>query len=169
MSDQISDAWSLGFNLKNSGIIGALFGSLIVGLFGKAGSIVTMIILLFVVFMLMTGTTMSSLIEIFSNGFSRASGFAQDRIAKRERERAEREPKPARRKKPEYIVPKSEDVFEEDEDTHEPESVRGGRKGRKVVATEVEPVEFEEPTEVPEDTTQAVSYTHLTLPTMAVV
>ena len=59
--EQLSEAWSKGFSFFNSGVIGSFFGGVISGFFGKWGSLVTLLNVFFVLVMLLTGITMSSL------------------------------------------------------------------------------------------------------------
>ncbi len=115
LSDQIAIAWDAGF--KGSGAVGAFFGGGIALLFGKAGSIVTTFILLFVAVMIISGTSMSSLFDGFSSTFGKVSGATKERFEEREQKKSEspREPRKNRKEK-EYRVPRSEDIYEDPAD-----------------------------------------------------
>ncbi len=60
----LSNAYILGSQLKSGGFLGALIGEPVYRLFGNPGAAITVIILIFVLLMLMTGTT---LIGLFKN------------------------------------------------------------------------------------------------------
>ncbi len=132
--EQINDSYAKGF--LGSGIIGTLIGGGIAGLFGKAGAVVTTIILLFVAVMIITGTTMSRFFDGISSAFGKVSSVTKEKIEERERVRAE-QPRENRKKKNEreYRVPKSEDIYEE---------VPVVKNDTEVVAAQVEPIIFEE-------------------------
>lgn len=150
LSEQVSEAWEKGYNFLNSGVIGSFFGGLISGWFGKWGAIVTMLIILFVLVMLLTGITMSRLIELVSSAFYRVSGSVQERIAEREKTRPEN---PRKRKAPktddaDYRIPKSEDVFDDADDSTDDyadsDVAVTKPRNRTVNAADVEPVDFDE-------------------------
>ncbi len=139
LSEQISIAWESGF--KGSGVIGAFFGGGIALMFGKAGSIVTTFILLFVAIMIITGTSMSSLFEGFSSVFGKVSGATKERFEELEKQKTESARKPKKnRKEKEYRVPRSEDIYEEPSKTVD----------IKIPAEEIESIVFEE-TDITED------------------
>ncbi len=168
LSEQVTEAWGKGFNFINSGVIGSFFGGLISGWFGKWGAIVTMLIVLFVLVMLLTGITMSRLIEFFSSIFYRASDSVQERIAERENNRPK---SPERRKTPkkdddEYKIPQSEDVFDDDYNDSAAENARSRK--RPVTAAEVVPVEFVDVTDVSEETPDIPSFEPMPIPDFAV-
>lgn len=60
----LSSAYEAGAVLKNGGFLGALIGNPIIRLFDKTGAIITILLLIFVFLMLITGTT---LITLFKN------------------------------------------------------------------------------------------------------
>ena len=164
LSGQVAEAWAKGFNFINSGVFGSFFGGLISGWFGKWGAIVTMLIVLFVLVMLLTGITMSRLIEFFSSVFYRASDSVQERIADREKNRPQ---SPERRKAPksddsEYKIPQSEDVFDDESDNSTTEMVRSRK--RTVKAAEVVPVEFVDVTDVQDETPDVPSFEPMPVP-----
>ena len=133
LTEQISIAWADGF--KGSGVIGAFFGGGIALLFGKPGSIVTTLILLFVAIMIISGSSMSNLFEGVSSAFGKVSGATKERFEEREREKAQTS-REQRKKRPEkeYRIPKSEDIYEQSSDTAD-----------KIEVVNVEPIVFEEP------------------------
>ena len=146
LSEQVSEAWEKGYNFLNSGVIGSFFGGLISGWFGKWGAVVTMLIVLFVLVMLLTGVTMSRLIEVVSSLFYRVSDSVRERIADREKTRPEN---PRKRKVPktddaDYRIPKSEDVFDDDTDDADSDAEVIKPRNYPVNAADVEPVDFDE-------------------------
>ena len=131
--EQLSEAWSKGFSFFNSGVIGSFFGGVISGFFGKWGALVTLLIVFFVLVMLLTGITMSSLIEFFGMVFGKISDFVQDKAADREKNR-NKESENKKRKPTDYRTPKSEDVFD---DEHK------NNKGKKTRNRPVVPIDIE--------------------------
>ncbi len=168
LSEQVTEAWDKGFNFINSGVFGSFFGGLISGWFGKWGAVVTMFIVLFVLIMLLTGVTMSRLIEFFSSVFYRASDSVQERIAERENNR----PKSPERRKTlkkddeEYKIPQSEDVFDDDYNDSSKEITRSRK--HSVKAAEVVPVDFVDVTDVSEETPDVPSFEPMPVPDFAV-
>ena len=57
-SEYIQTAYNSGMNLKSGGFIGALIGRPLVSMFGKTGAGITIILLMFVLIMLISGTTL---------------------------------------------------------------------------------------------------------------
>jgi len=62
-SEHLAAAYKSGAVLKNGGFLGALIGNPIIRLFDKTGAIITIILLIFVFLMLITGTTLISLFK----------------------------------------------------------------------------------------------------------
>lgn len=153
LSEQISIAWQAGF--KGSGVVGAFFGGGIALLFGKAGSIVTTFILLFVAIMIITGTSMSSLFEGFSSVFGKVSGATKERFEELEKQKAEspREPKKTKKEK-EYRKPKSEDIYEEPSETID----------INLTTDEIEPIVFEETDETENQVTEIPVFDPMPIP-----
>ena len=138
LSAQVSEAWAKGFNFLNTGIIGSFFGGMIAGFFGKWGALVTMLIVFFVLIMLLTGVTMSGLIDFLSAIIGRISDSIQDRISKRENIKPQKS-RPERKVRADYKMPKSEDVFEGESN----DNVKGKKlRKRPIVAVDVEPVDL---------------------------
>ncbi len=61
----LGKAYTNGVALKSGGFIGALIGQPIYLLFGKTGAAITVILLMFVLLMILTGTTLISLFKMF--------------------------------------------------------------------------------------------------------
>lgn len=59
----IKDAYTTGISHVNGGVFGALFGGILMKLFGKTGAAITDIIIIFVMIMLITGTTLIKLFK----------------------------------------------------------------------------------------------------------
>ncbi len=113
-ADQIKSAWSEGLSITNGGAVGAIFGGIITSLFGKVGGLITVIILLFMLVMLLTGTTIPKLIELIVKPFSKATDYTQQRM---EQKRLEEENNPVKEgKKPknqseDYHLPEPDKVL----------------------------------------------------------
>ncbi len=63
---QLGEAYTIGVLHKNGGLLGALIGSPLFMAFGKTAAIITLIILIFVFLMIITGTTLISLFSTAS-------------------------------------------------------------------------------------------------------
>ncbi len=166
LSEQVSEAWGKGFSFVNSGVIGSFFGGLISGWFGKWGAIVTMLIILFVLVMLLTGITMSRLIEFFSSIFYRVSDSVQKRISDREKNRPENS---AKRKSPksdegDYKIPQSEDIFDDKDNTSDTDIDKPRRKKIFVDAADIEPVDFTNVNDIPEEAPDVPSFKPMPIP-----
>ncbi len=125
----LTDAYVSGTALKSGGFLGALIGHPICLAFGKTGAIITIIILLFVFVMVLTGTTLISLFRSVAKPVKKITeqveaGY-EERIAQNEEARKERERKAAR-----YDVP-LDDIPEERK--HAPDSL--DEMGKKVINT----------------------------------
>lgn len=134
ISEQISNAWRVGFRFSNPGAVGALFGGFLASLFGKAAAIFTLIILVFVLFMLLTGTSLARFVEIVSVPFYKLADYVRFRMENKE----EKENKPERIKH-DYKTPQSEDIFT-DEETKPVRKRRNADKER-IVEVDVLPTE----------------------------
>ena len=125
----LTDAYVSGTALKSGGFLGALIGHPICLAFGKTGAIITIIILLFVFLMVLTGTTLMSLFRSVANPVKKITeqveaGY-EERAKQNEEARLERERKAAR-----YDVP-LDDIPEVRK--HAPDSL--DEMGKKVVNT----------------------------------
>ncbi len=83
----LSDAYKLGKSISGGGFLGALIGDPLYRAFGKTGAAVTFILILFVLLMLLTGTTLIALFKAISSPAKAVAREAQNAAE----ERAERE------------------------------------------------------------------------------
>ena len=86
-AEHIACAFDLGAKLKGGGFIGALIGHPISWAFGNTGAGITIILLIFVLFMLITGTTLLSLFKAICKPVKKISEHAESNY----QERIERE------------------------------------------------------------------------------
>ncbi len=107
-TQQLKDAWEEGLSISNGGALGAIFGGVITKLFGKAGGLITVIILFFVLVMILTGTTLPKLMQLVGKPFSKATDFAQNRLEKKRLAEAEKEEEAPIEVKEDYKKPKPE-------------------------------------------------------------
>ncbi len=127
---QIADAWSNYSFFGNGGVIGAIAGGLVSKLLGRTGSIITLLLLVFVLVMLMTGTSLMNLFNIIRKPVKKVSEFATEKIeesaAKREQAEQEREKEKKEKKGfrppevPSDLPDDTEDDFITDESAFEP-------------------------------------------------
>ena len=82
VSANISAAFKNGPALKSAGALGALFAAPICAGFGKTGAVITIFLLIFVTFMVLTGTTLMSLFKVFEKPAKRVSEKAQNAYRK---------------------------------------------------------------------------------------
>ncbi len=87
-SFQVKQAWEQG--ISNGGFTGVVFGCLITKLFGKAGGLITVIILLFAMGLILTGTTVPTLIRFIVMPIKSIIEFAQQRFIQSHNEESER-------------------------------------------------------------------------------
>ena len=86
----VTNAYTAGIELKSAGFIGALIGEPFVRIFGNTGAIITIIILLFVAFMILTGTTLIALFKTLAKPVQKIEAHAEDafaRMAEKEKQR----------------------------------------------------------------------------------
>lgn len=135
---QISDAWSKAEAFANGGVIGAIIGGLIAKLFGKTGAAITIVILLAVLAMLLTGTTLINVFNAIRKPVKRVGELTNEKLEQnalrraqmeqeRELEQEEAEVEETKTKKsfnppkqPTVAVEKFEDNFITDESTFAP-------------------------------------------------
>ena len=133
LSVQIPDCWDKGSAFGNGGVIGAVIGGFVAKALGKTGAGITIVILIFVIAMLLTGTTLLEFIAALKKPVEKVSEITTEKLEQsaqrreqRELEREENaEEKPAKKafnppKKPTIAVEKFEDNFVTDESTFEP-------------------------------------------------
>ncbi len=134
LSVQIPDCWEKGSTFGNGGVIGAIIGGLIAMALGKTGAGITVVILIFVIAMLLTGTTLLEFISALKKPVERMGELTNEKLEQsaqrreqRELEKAENgEEKPKKKlfsppEKPTKVVEKYEDNFVEP--TPQPEIV----------------------------------------------
>ncbi len=78
----VTGAYTAGIELKSAGFIGALIGEPFVRIFGNTGAIITIIILLFVAFMILTGTTLIALFKALAKPVQKIEEHAEDAFAR---------------------------------------------------------------------------------------
>lgn len=128
--EQITDAWNKAADFGNGGVFGAVIGGLVAKLFGKTGAAITVILLLVVLAMFLTGTTLLGLVNAIRKPVKRVGELTNEKLEqnalRREQLEAEREKdteKPKKfnpPKKPTVSVESFEDSFVTDESTFEP-------------------------------------------------
>ena len=127
---QIPDCWTKGSAFGNGGVIGALIGGLVSKALGKTGAGITIVILIFVIAMLLTGTTLLEFFSAIKKPVKRVGEFTNEKLEqnaiRREQLEHEREEERASKKAfnppkiPTISVEKFEDNFISDETTSEP-------------------------------------------------
>ncbi len=128
---QISDSWNKVSSLSNGGVIGAVIGGLISKMFGKTGAGITIILLLVVLAMFLTGTTLLGLLNAIRKPVKRVGELTNEKLEqnaiRREQIEQEREKEKEQAKKtfnppkqPTVSVEKFEDNFITDESTFAP-------------------------------------------------
>lgn len=127
---QISDAWNKAAALSNGGVFGAIIGGAISKLFGKTGACITIILLLVVLAMFLTGTTLLGLLNAIRKPVKRVGELTNEKLeqnaVRREQLEQEREKEKETKKafnppkQPTISVEKFEDNFITDESTFAP-------------------------------------------------
>ena len=79
---QITDAWKPESIAQSGGVLGALIGAACAKMFGKTPAMITMIIILFVSFMLFSGTTLLRLYHWFADPVRKVGTIADARLEK---------------------------------------------------------------------------------------
>lgn len=133
LSVQIPDCWEKGSAFGNGGVIGAVIGGLVAKALGKTGAGITIVILIFVIAMLLTGTTLLEFISALKKPVKRVGELTNEKLEQNAQRREQRElereeeteEKPQKKlfnppKKPTIAVEKFEDNFVTDESTFEP-------------------------------------------------
>lgn len=142
-------AYSDGIVLKSGGFLGALLGQLLFFAFGKTGACITIVILLFVMLMLITGTTLITLFKSVAKPVKSIEQHAEDayiqRAEKKEEEQNVEEPVKTRKKRNPVDIP-VDDIPEK----RETDNLTLSDKQKKVidtykgVAQTTEQVDFDE-------------------------
>lgn len=85
----LAGAYTLGIEMKSGGFLGALIGQPLYMLFGKTGAVITIILLLFVMLMLITGTTLIAFFKAMAKPVKHIEEHAGDAFAKMAEKQAE--------------------------------------------------------------------------------
>ncbi len=83
----LGNAYTNGVALKSGGFFGALIGQPIYLLFGKTGAAITVILIMFVLLMILTGTTLVSLFKLFNKPAKAVAEQVSSTYAKKENEK----------------------------------------------------------------------------------
>ncbi len=78
----LTSAYTSGVQMKSGGFMGAFLGQPLYMLFGKTGAIITVILLLFVMLMLITGTTLIAFLKTLSKPVKHIEEHAEDAFVK---------------------------------------------------------------------------------------
>lgn len=136
--EHLVSAYTAGPKLQNGGFLGAIIGHPLCYAFGKTGAAITIILLIFVFLMVMTGTTLIALFKAIKKPVQVVSEQAEQAyIARAEREK-EQSPQLKEKKNKELKVIKGFNVdIPVDESEHNPETKTEGldEKQRKLVNT----------------------------------
>lgn len=138
--EHLALAYTAGPKLQNGGFLGALIGHPLCAAFGKAGAAITVILLIFVFLMLMTGTTLIALFKAIRKPVQVVSEQAEQAYiarAEREKEQEAKVPKDREKKKQIKVIKGFNVDIPVDESEHKPETKTEGldEKQRKVVDT----------------------------------
>ncbi len=145
----LMEGGKMGTQLKSGGFIGALIGRPITMAFGKTGAAITLILLLFVILMITTGTTLISFFKTAGRSVKAISKQAEDAYQAKLEKMEEKE----RRKKLEKLDDFNVDIPVDDE--VKPKRKKLGselnEKGKRVVSTYYDqPIEEPEEDDMPE-------------------
>lgn len=113
----LTAAYTSGVGMKSGGFLGAMIGQPLYMLFGKTGAVITVILLLFVMIMLITGTTLIAFFKTMAKPAKQISEHAEDTFVKMaEKQAAEREIVEKAKKRASVDIP-VDDIPERREDT----------------------------------------------------
>ena len=142
--DSISQAYKTGLSSKNGGAVGAIIGGAILKLFPeKITASITIVLLIFVTLMIMTGTTLINLYNAFKTPVQKAGEFTGDYIEKTAKEIEERR---ARFNPDVNLGPTSSDVQND-----EPKEHKRNKKSKIDIELDEELKNESEVQEVPDD------------------
>ncbi len=82
-AEYIKTAYNNGVQMKSGGFTGALFGRPLTLLFGKTGAAITIILLIFVLVMLISGTTLITFFKTLAKPVQKMEQHAEDAFAKK--------------------------------------------------------------------------------------
>ncbi len=118
-AEYIQTAYNNGIALKSGGFIGALIGRPLVNMFGKTGAAITIILLMFVLFMLISGTTLIAFFKTLAKPVQKIERHAEDAFVKRaERIDSEESDTPKRRRKSDIDISVDDIPERRDVDTY---------------------------------------------------
>lgn len=129
IGENIALAYEQGIVFSGAGAIGAIFGAPIYAAFGQTGAIITIVLLMFVLFMVVTGTNLLAVLKIFIKPAKAVTKKAQDAYHARRDNETEEEVETGEKK---AAVDISVDGVPE---TRTEEEVPLSEKQRKVVAS----------------------------------
>ncbi len=86
--EHLGASYFSGIEMKSGGFMGALIGQPLYMLFGKTGAIITIILLIFVLLMLITGTTLIAFLKTLSKPVKQIEEHAEDAFVKLAEKRA---------------------------------------------------------------------------------
>ncbi len=90
LAAQISDSWRISTAHRSGGVVGALIGGGLSKLFGKTGAAITVVILLIVFLLLLTGTSLPILFSLFRKPVKKVTEVTEERMAQSAKRREER-------------------------------------------------------------------------------
>lgn len=152
-AEYIQVAYKSGMELKSGGFIGALIGRPIVNLFGKTGAVITIILLMFVLLMLISGTTLIAFFKSVAKPVKKIEKHAEEAFVKYAERIEEKDEKTLTRRKRSDIDISVDDIPEKrDVDTD------GLNERQKRVVAAYNGVDVDEATgEVVEQTVKAAA------------
>ena len=137
--ESISDAYEMGLSTKNGGAVGAIVGGAILKLFPeKITACITIVLLIFVVLMIMTGTTLINLYNAFKKPVQKAGEITGEYIEKTAREIEEKKKEKIRFNPDVALGPPSDDMVYQPA-TPEPQKAKKSRRSKFDVAVDAEP------------------------------
>ena len=128
--EHLISAYKNGVEIKGGGFLGALIGQPLYLAFGKAGAGVTVCLVIFVLFMLLTGTTLIGLFRTLGKPVKTIERQASETFAMVKEQREEQKAEGEKKKRFEFDIP-VDDIPEEREVVKE----SLGKKSRRLVAT----------------------------------
>ncbi len=103
LSQQIADVWAKAPTIKSGGVLGAVLGGIIAVLFGKTPAMLTVVVLIIVSFLLVTGISLEAVLAAVKKPVRKVGEITSEKLEqnaqKRERLAAEREAAEKEKKK----------------------------------------------------------------------
>lgn len=133
--DDIKEAYHTGIKEMNGGVFGAILGGVLLKLFGKTGAAVTICILMFVVVMLITGTTLVKLARTMKKPVQKVQEYSEVKV----RQAAQREYPKARFNIDVDLGPDapSKDVFADDDEKPDALAEKPKKTRKKPVVNDI--------------------------------